>query len=224
MIWRSAEMKRVLSILSGNIESGGAETYLKNLYENINMERIQIDIIVPGHIVYEPYSETFKSLGCTLVVLNIPQENRGRYAQLRKRLVELLDKKQYYLMHVNTGNLTIQAICLSVAKKYQIKTISHSHGTLYPCGKIQGLIRNIMRNSVNRNADYKVACSKKAGESLFGVNHINEVIIAKNGIYLDKYGVDPVRREHLRKEMGINDYFVIGSVGRLSIEKTTVLF
>ena len=72
-------MKKILSVISGNIESGGVETYLKNAYENLDRSDIEIDILIPGKIIYKTYAESFRSMGCNLLVLDIPQDSKFRY-------------------------------------------------------------------------------------------------------------------------------------------------
>ena len=213
-------MKKILSVISGNIESGGVETYLKNVYERINFENLQIDILVPGKIIYEPYAKAYRTIGCTLKVLNISQNNKFRYIKLYQKLNQILKKEKYNLIHINTCNITIQALILAAAKRNNIpERISHSHGTMFPCGNISEYIRNIMRSSINKNTTLRLACSQIAAESLFSSKYVENTIIAKNGIEVDKYIFDKKTRNLLRKKNGWKDFFIIGSVGRLSHEK-----
>lgn len=213
-------MKKILSIVSENIESGGVETYLKNAYENMNRSDLEVDILVPGKIIYKPYAEAFKSMGCNLLVMNIPQDNGFRYIKLYQAVDKILKNKKYDIVHVNTGNLTIQAVALMAARKNRVhERIAHSHGTLYKGGRAKEFLKNRMRVSVNYNATKKMACSKLAAESLFGIQGAADVIIARNGIKVDNYKYDEILRERVREENGWIGKYIIGSVGRLASEK-----
>lgn len=207
-------------MISGNIESGGVETYLKDVYERINMNDLSIDVLVPGEIKYDPYADFFRKLGCKLIVCKIPQNNKMRYISLYKAVLQHLNRYKYDLIHVNTGNVTIQAVVLAAAKWKKVPIrISHSHGTVYTGGRLHETIKKAMRNYINRNATIKLACSYLAAESLFGKSHASEVIIAKNGINAENYRFDFKVRDRVRTDNGWNDKFIIGSVGRLAPEK-----
>lgn len=213
-------MKSILSIVSGNIESGGMETYLKNAYENMNRSDLEIDILVPGKIIFKPYAEAFRSMGCNLLVMDIPQDNGFRYIKLYQTVDRILKNKEYDIVHVNTGNLSIQTVALRAASNNNVpERIAHSHGTLYKGGRVKELLKSIMRTSVNHNATKKMACSRLAAESLFGVQGAKEAIIARNGIRVNNYKFDETLRTSVRKENGWDGKYVIGSVGRLAPEK-----
>lgn len=216
-------MKKILSVICGNVETGGVEKYLLNAYENIDHKGLKIDIFIPGKIVYEPYADSYRQLGCNLLIMNNvpkPQLSKLWYLRLFCDLRKVLAQKRYDLIHINTGNLTIQTIALYLAKKHKIGVrVAHSHGTLYTGGKIKEIVKGWMRKSVNRNATKKLACSYAAAYSLFGKDESNSVIIAKNGIDIQRYKYDESIRKRIRKENGWDGKYVIGSVGRLSPEK-----
>lgn len=213
-------MKRVLSIVSNNIESGGVESYLINAYKHIHLEGIKIDLLVPGRIVYEKNADEFMNLGCNIVQLGISCGGVKRLIALYKSFKKIMNANKYDLVHVNTGNITIEALALRCAAEAKIPVrIAHSHGTVYVTGKLQEKIRTILRRGINKNATDRLACSTSAAEALFGREHIKDTVIAKNGIDADKYGFDSKDRDKVRKENGWENCFVIGSVGRIAPEK-----
>jgi glycosyltransferase involved in cell wall biosynthesis len=62
------------------------------------------------------------------------------------------------------------------------------------------------------------ACSKKAGEWLYG--NIMKFSVIPNAINTEKYQYSEVKRMQLRKQLGISDDdFIIGHVGRMSYQK-----
>ena len=70
-------------------------------------------------------------------------------------------------------------------------------------------------------ATHYFACSRLAGEWMYGrkMMDIGKVKIVNNAIDLKKYEFNPRKREILRKELGLNDEFVIGHVGRFMFQK-----
>lgn len=213
-------MKRILSIVSNNIESGGVESYLLNAYKSIDMGGISIDILVPGKIIYEKYAEEFRKLGCNIIELNIICGGAKRLSKLTLSFSGVMRKNHYDLVHINTGNLTIEAIALQCAVMEKIPfRLAHSHGTVYRTGKLQEMVRSFLRSRINSCATHKLACSTTAAEALFGKGNTAQVIIAKNGIDANKYFYDSKVRDEVRNENGWGDSYVIGSVGRLAPEK-----
>ena len=61
------------------------------------------------------------------------------------------------------------------------------------------------------------ACSKYAGKWIYGKN--TKFRVFNNAIDLEKYKFDPIRREELRKTLGIQDKKVIGHIGRFCYQK-----
>ena len=58
------------------------------------------------------------------------------------------------------------------------------------------------------------ACSEEAGEFMFGKHPQKEIKILVNAIEADKYAYDPEIRSMVRMREGINDFYVVGHVGR----------
>lgn len=213
-------MIRVLSIISNNIESGGVESYLINAYKHINLENTKIDLLVPGKVVFKEYEEEFKRLGCRIIQLNINDKGLKRIKALFYSFNKIMKEHEYDVVHVNTGNISIEAIALKCAYKAKIPIrIAHSHGTVFITGKVQEIIRGFLRSRINKYATERLACSTTAANALFGIKYVNDTVIAKNGIDADKYDFDIDIRRSIRKENDWEESFIIGSVGRIAPEK-----
>lgn len=212
-------MPRILSIVSNNIDSGGVESYLLNAYKNIDLTGITIDLVAPGKIVYRKNADEFEKLGCRILTLGIT-EGPTRILKLYYGFKKIMKNGRYDLVHVNTGNLTIEAVALMCAARARIPLrIAHSHGTVYITGYVQEKIRDILRSIINRNATYKLACSLSAAEALFGKEALDDVIIAPNGIDAHKYIYCEKLRNQIRKRQKWEGKYIIGSIGRLAPEK-----
>ena len=86
-------------------------------------------------------------------------------------------------------------------------TIAHSHSTSEPSFLKRHLIRKI-----EGIADYQFACGESAGKWMFP-NSQYKVIY--NAIDTDCFKYNPELRIKMKKELGVEDSFVIGGVGRL---------
>ena len=73
-----------------------------------------------------------------------------------------------------------------------------------------------LKKQIPRYATHLWACSEKAGEWLYG-NHFFEVI--PNAIDVQKFIYSPQLSKDLRKELNLENKFVIGHVGRFDYQK-----
>lgn len=200
--------------------AGGVEVYLNNVYSMIERSDLRIDIFIPGKVKSNIYKNSLVSLGCNFIEGNIKSTGRNRYFDIYNVINKILKKEKYDVVHVNTGAITTEAVCLVAAKKNHINIkIAHSHGTVIPGGKIQELTRSLMRRIICSNSDYKLGCSTTANISLFGKKEGQKAIIAKNGIKVEQYKYSNLIRDNIRSEYNWNEKKVIGYVGRLSEEK-----
>ena len=213
-------MIKVLAIVSSDMASGGVEVYLNNVYSIIDLSDVQIDIFIPGVVKSNIYKDSLERLGCSFIEGGIESSGRKRYFDIYKAINDLLKKKKYDVVHVNTGAITTEAMSLWLANKHHVETkIAHSHGTVITGGKAQEIFRSIFRTIVCRYSDYKLGCSTTANISLFGEKAAKKAIVAKNGIDVQKYKYDQSTRDRIRREYNWETKHVVGYVGRLSEEK-----
>lgn len=213
-------MKKILIVVSKNIEAGGVEFYLCKVLERIDRKNLSIDILVPGRVISSYHGEHLKKIDCHMIELCIEKDGAPKYIALCRNLSKLLKEKKYDVVHINTGALTVEALSLMIAKHHKIRVkIAHSHGTTISSGRVKELCRDILRKSVANNADYCLACSKSAAVSLFGKDHMDQVVIANNGIEADNYIYSPSVREKIRRSFQWDGKYVIGCIGRIAAEK-----
>ena len=211
-------MKRILSIISNNIEAGGVEFYLCKVWDKIDLHDIRIDLLVPGHVVSSQYADILTKIGCSIIELNINEQGIQRYIKLLKSLRHILKEHSYDVLHVNTGALFMEAIALTMGSEIPIR-IAHSHGTVIKRNALMELCRDLLRMLIVKNATYMLACSKSAAISLYGKKYADKAIIAKNGIEVETYRFNGEIRKRIRQNNGWNNQFVIGCVGRIAWEK-----
>ncbi|ULM95689.1 glycosyltransferase family 1 protein [Peribacillus frigoritolerans] len=211
------EPKRVLHVM-GKMDTGGAETFIMNIYRNLDRTKVQFDFIV--HTTEKGYyDDEIISLGGK--IFSVPKftlKNLYSYVKAWNNFFKEYHS-QYNIIHAHVRSTA--AIFLKIAKKYGLITISHSHNTSSGNG-ISAIIKNLLQYPLRYTADYFFSCSKEAGEWLFGKKIVNNgrMKIIPNGIDAEKYTFNNFKRNMVRKELKIdNKSFVIGHIGRFENQK-----
>ncbi|WP_343223137.1 glycosyltransferase family 1 protein [Mesobacillus maritimus] len=200
----------------GGLDRGGAETMIMNLYRNIDRENLQFDFIIHTDKKCD-YEDEITSLGGN--VYTIPRYKGKNHLQYIKAWHNFFRQNtQYKIVH---GHMRSTAyLYLSIAKKYGLKTIAHSHNTSSGKG-FPSLVKSILQYPIRYNADYLLACSKYAGLWLFGKKacEMGNFYVLNNAIDTKKFNYNEKVREYKREELGIKDKFVIGHIGRFHEQK-----
>jgi len=203
-------MIRILHVF-GKLNRGGAETMVMNLYHNIDRDKIQFDFVVHTDEDCD-YFEEIKELGGR--IYTVPRYRVINHFKYKKAWSEFFKKHpEYKIIHGHVRSTAL--IYLKIAKKYGLKTISHSHSTSSGSG-IKSVVKNILQFPIRYIADYFFACSKEAGLWLYGRKTCenSNFYIVKNAIDIQKYRFNIDIRNKIRKEFNLEDKFVIGHIGR----------
>lgn len=129
-------------------------------------------------------------------------------------IYKIIKKGRYDAVHVHFEEWSF--IYLMTAWLCGIKTrICHAHMAYRTQGRFLPHYI-VFRFILNRCATLRLACSKDAGDSLYGKN---PYVILHNAFDLNSCRFDPGIRAGKRKELGLKEEFVIGTVGRLSYQK-----
>ena len=199
---------------------GGVQTYLMNLYRNIDRSKIQMDFIVPGNHCY--YYDEIKELGGQIFYISPRKKNVIANILDLARLFHRC-RKSHKIVYFNLSILYYN-IPFILAKILRLSiVITHAHSTKSKTMKkdIRYYLHRINRIHVAHSSNYLLACSKLAGEWVFGRKTMNrgKVRIIPNAISIDKFTYIEDLRRRIRNKLGIKkEQFVIGNVGRLSYE------
>lgn len=201
---------RILHVLGG-LSLGGAESRIMDLYRNMDRQEIQFDFLVHS-AQKEHFDEEIEILGGR--IYRVPRFKVYNFLSYKRALKDFFAAHhEYRAVH---GHMTSTAsIYLPLAKKAGIPiTIGHARSAGV-AGGIKGFITKFIRYSLKYKADYCLACSKKAGEAVYGKRWVKKekVEVIPNAIDAKKYVYDKKIRTELRDKMGLTDKFVIGHVG-----------
>lgn len=195
---------------------GGLETMLMNYYRQMDRTKIQFDFMV--HRSDEgDYDEEILKLGGK--IHRMPQIRPGNYGTYFQMLDDFFKSHREYKVvhsHINENS----SFVLRAANRAGVPgRIAHSH--LSDLGiDIKLPFRLYARYYMkNQPSDY-FACSKKAGEWLFGKRlNSKDVTVLNNAVNIEEFKYNAEIREKIRKELGVENQLVIGHIGRFNKQK-----
>lgn len=205
------EPTRIAQIV-GKWVGGGVEAVLMNYYTHIDRSKIQFDFICDSDSTDIPY-EKIESLGGRVILIP-PYQKIFKY---QKELKKVLKEGNYKIVHSHINALSV--FPLFAAKRAGVPVrIAHSHSTSNKKEWKKTIIKKMLRPFSRLFSTDYMACTKHAGDWLFGSKA--NVYILNNAIDIDRFKYDETIRENKRKELNIpNDAKVIGHVGRFVEQK-----
>lgn len=197
---------------------GGLETYLMQQFEYINNNIVRYDFVnITGE--YDiVFSDKIKQAGSS--IYNICSRHKNPILHYYQWIKLLSKYKNRYKAIVLNANSLEYVFPIFIAKFFGIKMrVIHSHNAGFE-NKI-GICRKILigfnKLLLNFGATHYLACSQKAGKWMFGNN--KNFALVHNAINVDAYKYDLEKRQKMRKNLNLENKFVIGHVGRFVYQK-----
>lgn len=207
---------RILQVFA-EMNRGGAETMIMNLYRHIDRSKVQFDFIV--HTKNKcAFDDEIAKLGGK--IFRVPKyKGVNHFAYKKDWNFFLTNHSEYKVIH---GHIRSTAsIYLKISKEKGLITIAHSHSIASRGNFAQKVIKNSMQLPIRYIADYFFACSDQAAKWLFGRNILvqDNYKLINNAIEIDKYLYDEEERNKLREFLNLKDKFVVGHVGSFTYPK-----
>lgn len=205
---------RVAQIV-GKMNGGGVEAVVMNYYRHIDRSKVQFDFLVDSDSTLIPREE-IESLGGR--VFEIPPYQH--VIEYQRELQRLFKEEGWKIVHSHINALSV--FPLRAAKKAGVPVrIAHSHSTSGKGEHAKNALKAVLKTQSNRYPTHRFACSRFAGEWLFGKAADFEVVY--NAIDLDSFRFNEEVRAQTRADLGlIDDQFVVGHVGRFTAQKNHV--
>lgn len=200
---------------------GGIQSLVVEIAKNIDREKFQLDFLLLDDGNDYELENTLREFGCKVYKLKgIWIKNPFNYINYYKEMNMFFKDigKHYDIVHLHSSSKNF--LFLYFAKKNNVKVrIAHAHSTGF---KTQNFIKvkigNIFKVLLKNNSTQFMACSKNAGNWLFGKKE--NVVILKNAIDISKYKYNKNIRNVIRQKYGIlEDDIVCGNVGRVVEQK-----
>ena len=198
-------MIRVLQII-GSLERGGAETFLVNLYRNIDRTKIQFDFAIYEEPSENSYYKEVVKLGGRVFFL--PPKSKGILNNFRA-IQKIVRENNYKTVWKHTESC-FRAIDLLAARSAEAtQAILHSHNS--NTERIERSIHYILRPFVNLFVTRRFACGDMAGKWMFN-RRSYEVI--HNGIEVENFRCNKEMTNQYCQKFQMQGKVVIGHVGR----------
>lgn len=214
-------MKRVLQVFGEPLDNGGQEAFIMNMYRNVDREKVQFDFFTPYYCANESLRAEIESMGGRVFEKEGRFDTQGNKNDFLENLTAFFEEHQYETVHIHSGSIFSLAFGARIARKSGAKkVIVHSHCTGFDNLKYR-LIKAASPFIFKGNATHYLACSKLAAAWKFpsSVMKSGNYTVIKNGIDLEKFTYQPENRAKYRKDLGLEDQFVICHIGRFTEQK-----
>lgn len=201
---------RVLQIIR-HMNVGGAETFIMNVYRNIDRNKVQFDFLVNGEGFFD---QEIKDLGGKIYYMDY-LTMVGPIAY-KKELLNFFSKHtEYQIIHSHFDQ--VSGIILETAKKCNIvNRISHSHSTKNSNNILGKIYKKYLQGKILKNATLICACGEEAAKWLYSSKY-KQAVIVNNGIDIEKFQYSDAKRKKIREELDAkDDTIIIGHIGRFS--------
>jgi glycosyltransferase involved in cell wall biosynthesis len=197
----------------GNMNGGGVEAVVMNYFRHVDRNKVQFDFVVTESSTFVPREE-MESLGARVFAvpayLNLPAFQKASYDLFREH-------SEWKIIHSHINALSV--FPLKEATKAGIPVrISHSHSTAGKGETLKNVAKAVLKTQANRYPTKRFACSKYAGEWLFGKGTDFEIVY--NAIDLRRFFFNATARAKARAGLGlVGGQVAIGHVGRFMPQK-----
>lgn len=212
-------MKRIC-IYCQTWSSGGIEAFLFNVLTHMDRSGLTVDIVVE---VWEDslFTDKLEAIGITFQKLSGSRKHIGKNCKL---FAELMRERKYDVLHLNVFQ-ALQLAYLPLAKMLGIPVrIAHSHNTMLRQSitkPFKSVVHKLAKQCFAGFATEHWACSNDAARFLFptAIHKKRRYRFIPNGIDIHRFQFDAAWRDEMRKELNLEDAFVIGHIGRLCYQK-----
>ncbi|MDD3341524.1 MAG: glycosyltransferase family 1 protein [Bacilli bacterium] len=203
---------RILQIVP-NMQMGGLETFIMNLYRNMDRSKVQFDFLV-HYQARKFFDDEIDDKGGKIYHFSL-RDNNNIIKYIKELNKFYKNHPEYKVIHCHMSSIGF--INFLIAKKNGIKVrIAHSHNSSTD-SSIKGKVKRIMMLPYKYVSTINYACSTEAGKYLYGNKPFDMI---PNAIDPKKFKFDEKNRDNLRKKYNIDkSNILIGHIGRFNIQK-----
>ncbi len=211
------ERKPIRVLQACDLRAGGITSLILSICEELDREKVNFD-----YLVFRDQEEFGDNRVKTLGGKKLIADNEDAPGKIAKflwkffRTWKVLRAEKTEIFHIN-GSVPYDCLMGLAAKAAGCKTvILHCHNShLKKSGKGHQIFQQICRMCIPLCGDYYFACSDLAGRFMYGKRLQKKVVYVKNGIHTEIFRFDEKGRENLRKRYGVENAWIIGSIGRM---------
>lgn len=215
--------KKHICIYVDHWSNGGEESYVMSLLRNWDLNTVDCEILT-AQIDTDRYNQELQMLGVPIrTVLGTSITNPiSRVWETCKAYRSVLALCRFDVIYMQMANGVTLYYCY-VAKRLGIPVrVVHSHCAGIKRGRgyyLKKLAHEGCKRLFARMPTRRLACSGTAATWLYPKRYLPACEIISNGIEPEKFRFDLSKRMEVRSGLGLDDKFVLGTVGRCEQEK-----
>lgn len=186
---------------------GGVESFITNIEQNLDKSKYETHYLVHQEINQMYTSKIYKYGGFIHKITGIKKSPIRFWREINH-----IYKMGFDIVHLHECTASYFVYALPVLFNKKIKFIVHSHNG----GGENTLFHKILKPIQNKRADSLLACSDIAAQWMFDNKRYH---LIHNGIDVTNFKFDNKLRQLKRKELEIDNQFVIGSIARFERQK-----
>jgi glycosyltransferase involved in cell wall biosynthesis len=197
-----------IAYITKDMPINGISNVIMNYISFIDRDKYDITLIC-GNPINKKYESDLKKMGVEVFKVENKKKNPLKYFA---SLYKFLNENRFDIVHVhgNSSTITIE-LFLSKIAKIPVR-IAHCHSNQSEYIPIHRMLHPFFL----RLYTHGLACSELAGEWLF---KNQEFKIIPNSFSVKKFIFDQNKRDEIRGKLEIDDFFVIGHIGRFNDSK-----
>lgn len=204
------EKYKVLMLIYDLRAANGVASFAINYFRNLDHQKVQMDFALYSDTP-SPYYEEIKQAGGNIFVLPTVK-NLAKHLHACETI---LRQGHYDIIHDNSMHITIPMMMCAMYYHVPVR-ILHSHNSKSGETRIKEIRNKTFLPFLLFPATDYLACSQLAGNMLFGSRPYT---IVPNVISSKIFQFSKEKRNEIRMKMDVESKCVVGSVGRLAIQK-----
>ncbi|MCH5311499.1 MAG: glycosyltransferase family 1 protein [Prevotella sp.] len=218
-------MEKPLKVLFfiDRLRLGGIQVLVKDILLYNDRSRMVIDILNLDDGTEYPLKKEIEDMGINVFQLKgIWLRTPWDFFAYQKAVDRFFEQHHDYdVVHVHSGPKN--CFILKAAKKWGIPVrVAHSHNTGFQSkNPVSIMLGNMLKRPMERYATHRVGCSAMACEWMFGKDSVEsgKAKVILNAINCDLFIYNEKIRHEVRRELGLENKFVLGHVGRFETQK-----
>lgn len=203
---------------------GGITSMMINIQKNLDRDKLNFDYLVL-HDRHEDLEDIVLGMGSKKIVASADEVGNKFLREITRwyRLYRTFKDNNIKVLHLNGGPSSDMNIVF-LAKLAGVKHVTfhtHNAGSAVYRNKISVIMSNAYKPLMPAFVDSFWACSSLAAQFSFPKSIVKNqrYEFIPNGIALEKYAFDLTIRERVRRDLGVENKFVIGHAGRFNVQK-----
>ena len=195
-------MIRVLHVVT-IMNRNGLENRIMDIYRNIDRDKVQFDFLVQRQ-EKGMFDDEINQLGGRIFYFKKPSPIR--FLSYMKSLDNFFENHDYQIVHSHINTFSTWVL-LSAKREGVPVRIAHSR-TWGMEKSWKSIFKNLSKAFINIPTTHKFACSKQAGEWLFGKKGIqkpNYFKVIPNSIIIEKFSFKDDLRKKIRDELKLKE-------------------